>query len=467
MFSPDDTIVAIATPPGRGGIGVVRISGPSASEIGGELLDRDAPLEPRVATFTSARAIDEVIATYFPAPHSYTGQHVVEISAHGNPVVLEAIVRRAIDAGARLAEPGEFTLRAFLNGKRDLIQAEAVGDLIAAATPLQARVAFDQLEGTLTRRIAAIDAELYDLIARLEASLDFPDEGYHFIEASETAQRIERVIGGLDQLLGDARQGRMIREGATVVLAGRPNVGKSSLFNVLAGNERAIVTEIPGTTRDLVTERIDLGGLPITLVDTAGWRETSDVIEREGVARAVKARDVADLVIVVLDRSEPVTTEDAQLLEQTTTRNRIVVANKSDLCGHGPAKAGHYVTPRKPASHSRRVAFRRTVENADVWVSALTGVGVDELRRAIVAALTGCDSLRDTAAISNTRHIALINAARANLAAGHQAAAAEDTPEEFVLTDLQAARAHLDEIVGVRTSDDLLEHIFANFCIGK
>ena len=450
MFSPDDSIVAIATPPGRGGIGVVRISGPSASEIAGTVLERDAPLEPRVATFTSARAIDEVIATYFPAPHSYTGQHVVEISAHGNPVVLDAIVRCAIDAGARLAEPGEFTLRAFLNGKRDLIQAEAVGDLIAAATPLQARVAFDQLEGTLTRRIATIDAELFDLIARLEASLDFPDEGYHFIEASETAQRIERVIGCLDQLLGDARQGRMIREGATVVLAGRPNVGKSSIFNALAGQERAIVTEVPGTTRDLVTERIDLGGLPITLVDTAGWRDTSDIVEREGVARASRARDVADLVIVVLDCSEPMAVEDDQLLNQTTTRNRIVVANKSDL-----------------AARVRLKADTTYDVDPDVSVSALTGAGVDELRKAIVAALTGHDSLRDTAAISNTRHITLINAARASLVAAHQAAAVEDMPEEFVLTDLQAARAHLDEVVGVRTSDDLLEHIFANFCIGK
>ena len=467
MFSPDDSIVAIATPPGRGGIGVVRISGPSASEIAGKVLGRDAPLEPRVATFTAARAIDEVIATYFPAPHSYTGQHVVEISAHGNPVVLDEIVRRAIGAGARLAEPGEFTLRAFLNGKRDLIQAEAVGDLIAAATPLQARVAFDQLEGTLTRRIAAIDAELFDLIARLEASLDFPDEGYHFIEASETAQRIELVIERLDQLLGDAKQGRMIREGATVVLAGRPNVGKSSLFNVLAGNDRAIVTEIPGTTRDLVTERIDLGGLPITLVDTAGWRDTSDVIEREGVARAVKARDVADLVIVVLDRSKPVTAEDEHLLEQTTTRNRIVVANKSDLAPTVRLKPDTTYAGEANASQSSVGAgFSRPV-SPDVCVSAVTGAGIDALRKAIVAALTGHDSLRDTAAISNTRHIALITAARSSLAAAHQAAAAEDTPEEFVLTDLQAARAHLDEVVGVRTSEDVLQHIFATFCIGK
>ena len=442
MFSPEDTIVAIATPAGRGGIGVVRISGPSAPEIAESILERDAPLEPRVATFTRARDIDEVVVTSFPAPHSYTGQHVVEVSAHGSPIVLDAIVRRAIGAGARLAEPGEFTLRAFLNGKRDLIQAEAVGDLIAAATPLQARVAFDQLEGTLTRRIASIDAELFDLIARLEASLDFPDEGYHFIEASDTAQRIARVIGGLDQLLGEARQGRIIRDGATVVIAGRTNVGKSSIFNALAGNDRAIVTEIAGTTRDLVTERIDLGGLPITLVDTAGWRDTTDIVEREGVARASKARDVADLVLVVLDGGTPMTADDDHLIQETAKSNRIIVANKSDI------------------------AVRLALE-VDLRVSALTGAGIDRLRSAIVAALTGRDSLRDTAAISNTRHIALINSARTSLVAAHETAAADGTPEEFVLSDLQAARAHLDEIVGVRTSDDLLQHIFANFCIGK
>ena len=453
MFSPDDSIVAIATPPGRGGIGVVRISGPSACDVAARVLDRAAPLEPRIATFTAAPSIDEVVATYFPAPHSYTGQHVIEISAHGNPVVLNAIVRRAVDAGARLAEPGEFTLRAFLNGKRDLIQAEAVGDLIAAATPLQARVAFDQLEGTLTRRIASVDAELFDLIARLEASLDFPDEGYHFIQPSDAARRIDDVIAGLDQLLGDARQGRMIREGATVVLAGRPNVGKSSVFNALIGADRAIVTEIAGTTRDLVTERIDVAGLPITLVDTAGWRDTCDVVEREGVARAAKARAVADLVIVVLDVSESLAAEDLQLLDETRSRNRVVVANKIDL-------ADRRKTDTTSASGSSPTM-------ADVSVSAVTGSGMDELRKAMVTALTGDDSLRDTASVSNMRHIELITLARTSLAAARDAAIAGVTPEEFVLTDLQAARAHLDEIVGVRTSEDVIAHIFANFCIGK
>lgn len=366
MFATDDSIVAIATPPGRGGIGVVRISGPASLTIAAAMLDHRGALTPRYATYTRARrradsngsgALDEVIATYFPAPHSYTGEHVVEISAHGSPVVLQAIVESAMAAGARLARPGEFTLRAFLNGKRDLIQAEAVADLIAAATPLQARVAFDQLEGTLTGRIGAIDAQLFDLIARLEASLDFPDEGYHFIEPAETARRIGRLVKRVNDLLGGARRGRLIRDGATVVIAGRPNVGKSSVFNALVGAERAIVTDVAGTTRDLVSEPIDLDGLAMTLVDTAGWRETGDRIEREGVARASRAREVADLLLLVIDRSEPATAEDEEPLAKTAERPRIVVGNKSDL----------------PAAMDLA---------ACVCVSARTGEGLDGLRRA-------------------------------------------------------------------------------------
>ena len=468
MFSPDDTIAAIATPPGRGGIGVVRISGPSALEIANAVIERTGPLEPRVATFTRFQHIDEVVATYFPAPRSYTGQHVVEISAHGSPVILDAIVRRAIQSGARLAEPGEFTLRAFLNGKRDLIQAEAVADLIDAATPLQARVAFDQLDGTLTRRIGAIDAELFDLIARLEASLDFPDEGYHFIEPAEAARRIVCVIERVSELLGDARQGRMIREGATVVIAGRPNVGKSSLFNALAGIDRAIVTEIAGTTRDLLTERIDLDGLPITLVDTAGWRETTDVIEREGVARAVQARGVADVLVVVLDASESLTSEDEQLLAATDSHNRGIAANKSDLITvRLKADTTYDSATKNDRAKSYGVSGFSRTDDASIAVSAITRAGFPELRRAIVSALTGRESLRDTVAISNTRHITLLEDARACLASAWEAARANAMAEEFVLADLQAARARFDEIVGVRTHNDLLEHIFSRFCVGK
>jgi tRNA modification GTPase len=453
MFSPDDSIVAIATPPGRGGIGVVRISGPGAQSLAGTLLERRTPLEPRRATYTrvigthqgSSEACDEVVVTYFPAPHSYTGQDVVEISAHGSPVVLQSVVRRAIDAGARLARPGEFTLRAFLNGKRDLIQAEAIADLVDACTPLQARMAYDQLEGTLTRQIAKVDARLLDLTAQLEASLDFPDAGYHFIEPTATARAIRAVVGEVDDLLGDASRGRLIREGATVVVAGRANVGKSSLFNVLVGSERAIVTDLPGTTRDLVTERIDLQGLSITLVDTAGWRQAADPVEREGVARARQAWDVADLVLLVLDASEPLREEDAELLALTQARPRIVLANKIDL----------------PDAPGPDVQVPECIR-----VSAVTREGLVEVRRAMTAALCGGEALRDGPAVSNVRHIALLERIQGHLAAAEQAATT-GAPEEFVLTDLQAARAELEEIVGRRASDDVLNHIFARFCIGK
>src|SRR5438105_6481614 len=262
MFSTTDTIVAIATPPGRGGIGVVRLSGPDAHAIASRLIDAGRPSKPRHATFSRVRAvmdgtttttpigrasaapgeaIDQVVVTFFPAPHSYTGDDVVELSAHGSPVVLRAIVEAAVAGGARLAEPGEFTLRAFLNGRMDLLQAEAVADLIDAATPLQARAAFDQLEGTLTRTIAALDAALFDLIARLEASVDFPDEGYHFVEPGAVGAALDGVLAKTAALLQDARRGRMIREGLLVAIVGEPNVGKSSLFNALIGSARAIV----------------------------------------------------------------------------------------------------------------------------------------------------------------------------------------------------------------------------------
>jgi tRNA modification GTPase len=458
MFSPDDTIVAIATPAGRGGIGIVRFSGPGAHAIAISLLARTETLDARRATFTrlgrqvtdAVEIGDEVVATYFPSPHSYTGQDVVEISAHGSPVVLQGIVRRAIASGARLAEPGEFTLRAFLNGRRDLIQSEAVADLIDAVTPLQARTAFDQLEGSLTSRIAALDATLFDLLARLEASLDFPDEGYHFIEPGAIARDVAAILSDIGALLADADRGRMIREGAQIVIAGRPNVGKSRLFNALAGADRAIVTDVPGTTRDLVTERVDIEGVAVTLVDTAGLRDTLDVVEREGVARADRARDVADLVLVVLDASEPLTADDRRLLERTQGRARIVVRNKSDLVAGGGERDTPIAEPDTPI----------------ISVSAVTADGLSDLRRAIAVALTGGESLRDIVPISNTRHIALLERARQHLDAARCAALAA-SPEEFVLADLQAARQTLDEIVGRRTTDDLLAHIFERFCIGK
>jgi tRNA modification GTPase len=443
MFSTEDTIVAIATPPGRGGIGVVRISGADAHAIAQRLMTRSAPLEQRRATLTKVRvhalrteahasgvggtgAIDHVVATYFPAPHSYTGDDVVELSAHGSPIVLRAIVETAVDCGARLAEPGEFTLRAFLRGRMDLVQAEAVADLIDAVTPLQARTAFDQLEGTLTRDIAEIDAALFDVIARLEASVDFPEEGYHFVEPGELACAIEMLVDRTAVLLRSARRGRLVRDGLQVAIVGRPNVGKSTLFNALVGAGRAIVTDVPGTTRDLITETVELDGVRLTLVDTAGLRETEDWVEREGVSRARQAIAVADLTLMVVDEDDPPALANVR---------HLMVQTKADL---GRPDRG-------------------------IRVSAVSGEGMDDLRTAIASALD-VEPQRDRPAITNVRHIALVEQAHTALCRARDAAG---SPEELVLADLQQARAALEEIAGRRTTEDLLAHIFARFCVGK
>lgn len=446
MFSATDTIVAIATPPGRGAIGVVRLSGPEARRITSELLTRTRALEPRQATFATLHAgpvCDQVVVTLFPQPASYSGEDVVEISAHGSDVVLRAIVSSAVARGARLAAPGEFTLRAYLNGKLDLPQAEAVADLIDAVTPLQARAAFDQLNGTLASAIQPIDAELFDLIARLEASVDFPDEGYHFIEPGSVAQAIDRVIQRVDALLSSAGRGRLVREGAQVAIVGRPNAGKSSLFNALVGSHRAIVTDVPGTTRDLLTETVDLAGFRITLVDTAGIAETDDPIEREGVQRARQSIAHADCVLLVSDGSQP-WFDDDELDAGVDDARTIVVASKSDL----------------PAAWSRPGA---------IPVSSLSGDGLDALVARILSVLGGGELLRDVPPVANLRHIDLLG--RARTALSQAAAAVFDAggvlPEEFVLADLQQARNLLEEVTGRRSADDVLIHVFERFCVGK
>jgi tRNA modification GTPase len=450
MPLPEDTIVAIATPPGRGGIGVVRLSGPGSSAIASAIAADAGELKPRHATFSrivrDGQPIDQAVVTYFPAPASYTGEDVVELSAHGNPVLLRAIVKEALARGARLAGRGEFTLRAFLNGRLDLVQAEAVNDLIAAATPLQTRAAFDQLEGTLTRRIGEIDRALLDLTTRLEASLDFPEEGYEFIQPHEVAEHISRIETSIATLAAEGMRGRLVREGITVAIAGRPNVGKSSLFNRLAGADRAIVTEVPGTTRDLITEVVDIHGAAVTLVDTAGLREGFDAIEAEGVRRARTSAAAAHVVVVVLDGSEPLQPEDRALLERTRAQVRVVAINKSDL-----PRAWHATELDDP--------------NEPMSVSAASGDGLEPLRAAIVNSL-GAGDLREGAAITNIRHLALLDRAAAALGRGREAASAS-APEELVLADLHDARRALEEVTGARSSDDLLNEIFGRFCIGK
>ena len=481
MFSTADTIVAIGTPPGRGGLGVVRISGAGTREVAGRILAVKDRLAPRVATFTrvvaergddidstgvlrpaapsgdvrsedvrAPRAVDQVVATFFPGPGSYTGEDVLEVSAHGSPIVLETIVRAAIGAGARLAEPGEFTLRAFLNGRIDLVQAEAVADLVNAVTPLQARAAFDQLEGTLTGAIGRIDAALFDLIARLEASIDFPDEGYHFIAPGEIGREMHRIATEIEALVRDARRGRIVREGRQVVIAGKPNVGKSTLFNQLLGADRAIVTPVAGTTRDLVSETIDLQGVRVCLVDTAGVRRPNNAVEREGVARAVGAASIADVVLVVLDRSRARDDDDRSLLASSANADRLVLVNKCDL----------------PAAWTSDALG---LQEGAIEISLQTGDGVAGLKQRLAERLLGAERPRDVPAVTNVRHIELLAKAADAISRGRTTLAESQgkVPEEFLLSDLQEARGALEEVTGRRTSEELLRHIFGRFCIGK
>jgi tRNA modification GTPase len=457
VFSTTDTIVAIATPPGRGALGVVRLSGADALRIGADLIGRRHPLPARVAIFArlagEGRGMpgDEVVATAFPAPRSSTGEDCFEISAHGSPVVLASILRAAIGAGARLAEPGEFSLRAFLNGKRDLVQLEAVADLVDAVTPLQARAAFDQLQGTLTAAITALETDLFDLTAKLEASLDFPDEGYHFISGDELRSALDRLLDRLTTLLKDASRGRLVREGAIVTLAGAPNVGKSSLFNALLNTNRAIVTPIPGTTRDLLTEHVDLHGLSLELVDTAGLRGTEDIVEQEGVRRAEGSLAAAHLALVLLDRSRPLVDDDRRALASTASRARVIVINKVDV----------------PPAWTRESLQEHGPDVLEV--SARTGYGLETLARRIVERLGECENWQDPPIVTNVRHITLLEEVRSCLRRARDAHEAShgSLPEEFLLADLQDAQNQLQTITGRRTSDDLLRHIFERFCIGK
>lgn len=454
-FALTDTIVAVATPSGRGGIGVVRLAGPDAHAIARRLVDRDEPFLPRHATFArivqreparSTRAVDQVVVTWFQSPHSYTGDDVIEISGHGSPILLQRIVELAMGSGARLAEPGEFTLRAYLNGRIDLVQAEAVADLVDAVTPLQARAAMDQLEGTLTTAIGAIDSALFDLSARLEASLDFPEEGFHFVTRDELHGEIASRHAELTSLVREGRAGRVLREGRLVVIVGRPNAGKSSLFNALAGASRAIVTPIPGTTRDVLTERVDIGGVPITLVDTAGLRTVDDdIVEAEGVERAHQARRIAALTIVVIDSAQPIDEADRQIVAESP-EPRIVVSTKIDL----------------PRAWSEAASGLGDA----IPLSVKTGEGLDALRKRIVAALADREELRDVPAISNARHVELVERAAASLDRA-MSALVDGATEELVLTDLASARRALEELTGRRTPEDLLRHIFERFCIGK
>ncbi|HEV2699343.1 MAG TPA: tRNA uridine-5-carboxymethylaminomethyl(34) synthesis GTPase MnmE [Terriglobales bacterium] len=491
----DDTIVAIATPPGRGGIGVVRLAGPEARAMALPMLRLKHELEPGRAVFgeliepcgsdilvrqdsdseycseTSAERpdcrtkmsgpqgsrIDEVVVTYFAKPNSYTTDDIIEISAHGSPVVLRHIVEMALARGARLAEPGEFTMRAFLNGRIDLTQAEAVRDLIDSQTLYQAKVAAQQLEGALSRRLQPIKQKLVELIAVLEAGIDFAEDDISVMPGEQILEHLGEVRVPLEELARSFAYGKLVHEGLTLAIGGRPNVGKSSLFNRLVERERAIVTATPGTTRDLVTETVAIAGIPVKLIDTAGIRRALDEAESIGIQKSMEALADADLVLVVLDVSQASSDEDKRLLSQAEKRAALVVENKADL--QNPSESE---TPFDLAQERRiRPGF------AKLRTSALTGEGIAELRAAILHHVTGeSASSAESGFLTNARHQSLVRDSLAGLDRA-ETAVQNKIPHEMLLLDLYGALRPLDEITGATTNDDILNLIFSRFCIGK
>jgi len=448
----DDTIVAIATPPGRGGIGVVRLAGPDARSIAGAMLRLKHELEAGRAVFAeliepaTGERIDEAVVTYFAKPHSYTADNVVEISAHGSPVVLRRVLEIATARGARMAEPGEFTMRAFLNGRIDLTQAEAVRDLIESQTLYQAKVAAQQLEGALSKRLQPIKQKLVELIAVMEAGIDFAEDDVSVLPAAEILARLAAVQAPLEQLRASFAYGKVVHEGLTLAIVGRPNVGKSSLFNRLVERERAIVTAMPGTTRDLVTETVSLGGIPLNLIDTAGIRHSTDEAESIGIRKSYEALSEADLVLVVLDSTQEISAEDKELLRICITGRGLLVANKTDLA---PDAIKYLAGPK---------IFK---------TSALTGEGIDDLRKGIlekVAGRTGGE--QETGFLTNIRHQRLVEESLNSLEAACRAVKGK-IPHEMIMLDLYGALRPLDAVTGETTTDDILNLIFSSFCIGK
>jgi tRNA modification GTPase len=458
-----DTIAAISTPPGRGGIGIVRLSGPQAASMAVQLVRLRQPLEHarvRLAdvldeTDSNEERIDEAMMTFFAAPNSYTGDDLVEIAAHGSPVVLDLLLRRAIALGARLAEPGEFTERAFLAGKLDLTQAEAVRDLIDAQTLTQARQAASQMLGALSRRVTPIKHSLLELIALLEAGIDFGEDDIDVAPHAEIARRIDSLIPSLIALEASFARGRIVHDGLTMAIVGRPNAGKSSLFNRLVERDRAIVTATPGTTRDLVTERISLDGIPLELVDTAGLRETFEEVEQLGIARSREALADAAIVLVVLDATQPLNDEERGLLDAVHSRAALVAINKSDLAGSGK---------NEDSLHADQFLTQELGVVA-VPTSALTGDGINLLREKIVHLATG-GAAAEPGLLTNLRQQHAIVAARTALEDGRRANDAV-IPHDMILLDLYRALWALDSLTGQTTPDDVLNLIFRTFCIGK
>jgi tRNA modification GTPase len=437
-----DLIAAIATAPGRGGVGVVRVSGEDIVPLVTAVLGR-VP-EPRRATFSrfndvDGGMIDEGIALYFAAPHSFTGEDVLELQGHGGPVVLNLILQRCLELGARLAAPGEFSRRAFLNGKLDLAQAEAVADLIDAASSEAARSAARSLSGAFSARIVELVEALTRLRMLVEATLDFPEEEIDFLRDADAFGRLNAIDGSLRAVRAQARQGALLREGLTVVLIGQPNVGKSSLLNQLAGFEAAIVTEFAGTTRDTVREAIQIGGVPLHIIDTAGLRETDDAVERLGIVRTWDAVAIADVALLLVDAAHGVGVQETGMLTRLPNVALLTVHNKIDATGEAPRVVGN-----------------------EIWLSAKTGAGVDLLRSKLLES-AGWQAAGEGAFMARARHLDALARAASHVAAARESAA----HLELFAEELRLAQAALSEITGEFTADDLLGEIFSQFCIGK
>lgn len=461
-FLDPATIVAISTPAGRGGLGIVRLSGAASLPIARELLQL-GPVEPRRAQLARFRdadgaVLDEVIVTWYQSPRSATAEDVVEISAHGSPVLLNALLERAMTCGARLAEPGEFTRRAFLHGRLDLTQAEAVRDLIDAHTLFQARTAARQMQGSVACVLRPLHRRVTELIARLEAGIDFADDDVSLIDEQPLRRELAALQAECERLAASFTHGRTVREGVTLAIIGRPNVGKSSLFNRLLSRPRAIVTAEAGTTRDLVSESLDWEGIPVRLVDTAGIRAPEGEAERQGIEKSWEAAADADLVLAVFDGSEPLTVADRDLLSRVAEwPQAVVVVNKSDLRSTPGAKTGAPQPEFLPA-------FSGEPERG-YWLSAKTGEGVEHLRAQVRQRLLP-ESAAGAEFITNARHAQHLSAAGACFGRGFEAAAAH-WPHEVLLVDLYAGLRELEAITGQTTVEDILGVIFSTFCIGK
>ena len=447
MLINQDTIAAIATPPGNGGVGIIRISGTLVTEIAKQLLNKS--LIPRHALFSSfidgdGSVIDSGITLYFPAPASYTGEDILELQGHGGSVLLDMLLRRVISLGARLAHPGEFTERAFLNNKLDLAQAEAVADLIESSTEQSARSAQKSMQGVFSEQINELVTELTELRIYVEAAIDFVDEEIDFLTDGVVENRIVKLLQSIRLIQKTAQQGRLLRDGMTVVLAGKPNAGKSSLLNALAGHEAAIVTDIAGTTRDVLRERIQLDGMPLHIIDTAGLRESDNSIEKEGIRRAHEEIQKADKILLLIDAREP---ETCDLLKTLPANIDITkVYNKIDLLGIAPE-------------------IKQTEDGYSCYLSIKTGDGMDLLKQHLKQSV-GFNEATDNVFIARRRHIEAIRVGYEFVASALNQLQISQAGE-LVAEDLRLAQMSLAEITGTVTSDDLLGKIFSSFCIGK